>query len=197
MARRPLHRVFTPNPLAFHRGIPSVVNPIPFGHYYYVRYTSIEGRQGLNSSNQRTLTRAHHWALWTTMALLAFWPVNSWPAEGPPSPGVRVTLQWDPSVGAEVNAYRLYLGTSSGSYVSFYLGEVTMATLSGLTPGGYLLLCGHRRYPLRPRKRIFQRSQLHGTNSGPAVDPPTQPGRKFRAGRSWETRCHLRHLEFH
>lgn len=69
------------------------------------------------------------------MALLAFWPVNSWPAEGPPSPGVRVTLQWDPSVGAEVNAYRLYLGTSSGSYVSFYLGEVTMATLSGLTPG--------------------------------------------------------------
>ena len=47
-----------------------------------------------------------------------------------------VTLAWNPSVSPGIAGYRLYYGTTSGSYPQVLdVGNTTTATLSGLTPG--------------------------------------------------------------
>src|SRR3989475_1991693 len=52
------------------------------------------------------------------------------------SSAAQVTLAWDPSTGPGLAGYKLYYGTSSGSYpFSVDVGNVTSHTLSGLLEG--------------------------------------------------------------
>ena len=52
------------------------------------------------------------------------------------SSAAQVTLAWDASTGPDLAGYKLYYGTSSGSYpFSVDVGNVTSYTLSGLLEG--------------------------------------------------------------
>ena len=47
-----------------------------------------------------------------------------------------MTLAWDPVVNPNLDSYRLYYGTDSGSYVQkLAVGNVTQHTVTGLSSG--------------------------------------------------------------
>jgi hypothetical protein len=51
------------------------------------------------------------------------------------SPTVSVTLDWAASTGTNIAGYKIYYGTTSGSYTQVVtIGPVTQVTISGLTP---------------------------------------------------------------
>ena len=50
----------------------------------------------------------------------------------------QVTLAWDPNTQPEVTGYKIYWGTSSGTYTnSVDVGNVTTYTVCGLNLGSY------------------------------------------------------------
>src|SRR5262245_47016346 len=80
-------------------------------------------RKFKSSAGWRKSTRIRSWACLLTLS----WSILSSAAS------VSVDLGWKPSPSPEVVAYKLYLGTSSGTYDSVVtVGAVTNTTLSQL-----------------------------------------------------------------
>lgn len=65
---------------------------------------------------------------------LLFYAMHAF-SEGMPA-GPSVTLAWNPSLAANVTGYNIYYGGASGAYTNIInVGNVTNATISGLTAG--------------------------------------------------------------
>jgi type IV pilus assembly protein PilY1 len=80
--------------------------------------------------------------------------------------GAQIKLAWDPNTESDLAGYKVYYGTSSGSYTdSVDVGDVTMYTITGLTEGQtyYIAVTAYNT--------LNQESGYSGEVSGVATEP--------------------------